>query len=174
MLLESDRLILRALEKKDAATLMIWENNPKFWRVSDTEIPLSIHEIHHFIENQEHFRVSGQLRLMLEDKETKASIGCVDLFDGNSKFRRAAVGILIGEEAFLAQGYAKEGLQIMINYAETILDLHQIYAHIGSLNQNSIHLFEGLGFKKTGELIDWRRWNKQWENVVVYQKILSE
>jgi diamine N-acetyltransferase len=173
MRLESDRIVLRALEKKDATTLMIWENNPDNWRVSDTEVPYSLQSIQQYIEQQENFRTSGQVRLMIINKQTNEAIGCIDLFDGHSRHRRAAVGILVADEQNRGKGYAAESLELIEKYASEILDLHQLYAHVEEQNTESIRLFENAGFKHVGTLKDWRRWKKSWHTILIYQKILS-
>jgi diamine N-acetyltransferase len=173
MKLESDRIFLRAVEKEDATKLMIWENNPDYWRVSDTEMPFSMHSIINFVERQENFRNTGQQRLMICLKSDKSAIGCVDLYDGNIKFRRAAIGILIADEIHQNHGYAKEALTLLTSYATNILDLHQLYCYIDINNQASMALFKSCGFEKSGILKDWKRWNKKWSDVVVFQKILS-
>jgi diamine N-acetyltransferase len=174
MHLESDLIRLRALEKQDATKLMIWENNPKYWRVSDTEAPFSLHAIQQFIEQHETFRQAGQVRLMIVKKDDNEPIGCIDLYDGNQKHRRAALGILIAEEANRGRGFATESVRLMLDYAREILDLHQIYVHIEADNTTSIQLFENAGFEHVGSLKDWRRWNKTWHDTLIYQKILDE
>jgi diamine N-acetyltransferase len=173
MRLESDRIVLRALEKKDATTLMIWENNPDNWRVSDTEVPYSLQSIQQYIEQQENFRTSGQVRLMIINKQTNEAIGCIDLFDGHSRHRRAAVGILVADEQNRGKGYAAESLELIEKYASEILDLHQLYAHVEEQNTESIRLFENAGFHHVGTLKDWRRWKKSWHTILIYQKILG-
>lgn len=174
MQLESDRISLRALEKHDATKLMIWENNPNYWRVSDTEAPFSLHAIQQFVEQHETFRQSGQIRLMIVKKDGNEAIGCIDLFDGNQKHRRAALGILISEDAERGKGFATESIELVLKYAKEILDLHQVFVHIESQNLTSIKLFENFGFQKVGTLRDWRRWNRAWHDVLIYQKILDK
>jgi diamine N-acetyltransferase len=174
MKLESERLFLRAVEKEDATKLMIWENNPEFWRVSDTEFPFSLHSITNFVARQENFRHTGQQRLMICLKSDRSAIGCIDLYDGNMKFRRAAIGILIAETEHRNSGYAKEALQLLIFYARNILDLHQLYCYVDIENQASMALFKACGFEKSGILKDWKRWNKKWMDVVLFQNILSK
>ena len=145
MQLIGEQIYLRALEKEDATRLMIWENNPANWRVSDTEVPFSMHAIKQFVEQHENFRQSGQVRLMIVKKDGNESIGCIDLFDGNQKHRRAALGILIADEANRGQGYARESIALTLSYSNDILDLHQIYVHIEESNTASIGLFESAG-----------------------------
>jgi len=174
MKLESERIFLRAVEKEDATKLMIWENNPEYWRISDTEMPFSMHTIINFVERQENFRHTGQQRLMICLKSDKTAIGCIDLYDGNLKFRRAAIGILIAENEHRNSGYAREALELLISYAGNILDLHQLYCYVDINNQTSMALFKSCGFEKSGILKHWKRWNMEWMDVVVFQNILSK
>lgn len=173
MKLESERIFLRAVEKEDATKLMVWENNPDYWRVSDTEMPFSMHTIINFVERQENFRHIGQQRLMICLKSDNSTIGCIDLYDGSVKHRRAAIGILIADSMHRNTGYAKEALALLLSYAGNILDLHQLYCYIEVNNQESIALFKSCGFEKSGILKNWKRWNKQWRDVVIFQNILS-
>lgn len=173
MKLESENIFLRALEKDDCTKLMIWENTPEFWRISDTEAPYSMFEILSYIERQENFRNSGQLRLIICLKNDQSPIGCIDLYDGNFKHRRAAVGILIAEDKYRGLGYAQESLNLLIDYATKILDLHQLYCYINKNNISSFGLFINAGFEQSGVLKQWRIFNKSWDDVIVFQKILS-
>lgn len=173
MKLTSEHIFLRAIEKEDATKIMLWENNPEFWHVSDTEAPYSMFDILQFIENQETFRKTGQLRLMIGLKENNESIGCIDLYEGNQKHRRAAVGILIAEEQHRGKGFAKESIDLLCDYASNFLDLHQLFAYIIDDNQASKALFKEAGFEQSGILKQWRKQNKIWKNVMLYQKILD-
>ncbi len=173
MLLESERIALRALEKGDALKLMLWENNPQFWHVSETEAPFSLQAIEDFINQNGNFRQTGQIRLMIMNNSSSEAIGCVDLFDGHNRHRRAGVGILIAEDQHRGQGFASESLKLLTDYARDLLDLHQLYAHIADDNLHSIRLFENSGFEYSGTLKQWRRYRSTWQDVLIYQKILS-
>ena len=80
-MLKGNSIYLRAVEKEDASTLFIWENNPTNWKVSNTEIPFSMHTIHQLIEQQSNIRNSGQLRMIICLIENDFPIGAVDLYD---------------------------------------------------------------------------------------------
>jgi diamine N-acetyltransferase len=173
MKLASENIFLRAIEKEDATKLMLWENNTDFWHFGDTEEPYSMFQIIRFIEEHESFRNSGQTRLMICRKDNNDAVGCIDLFEGNLKHRRAAVGILIGDLEERGKGYALESLELLSHYASNFLDLHQLYAYIDEVNEASIALFKKSGFSFSGALKDWRKIKKEWQNVLVYQKILK-
>lgn len=96
-MLRSEKIFLRSVDVSDATKLMLWENNPAHWKVTDTEVPFSMTGIMQVIEQQQNFRATGQLRLMICLVETDESIGAIDLYDMDFKNGNAAVGILIGE-----------------------------------------------------------------------------
>ena len=171
MLLHAERIYLRALEPSDATTLLVWENDVKYWHVSGTEIPFSLHAIQTYIAQAQDFRQTGQLRLMICLKDTNQAIGCIDLFDADFKNRRAGVGILIADETLKGQGYALESLNALIDYAMHVFDFKQLYSHVSIRNEASMRLFEKAGFSVSGELINWWKTREDFENVRIYQLI---
>ena len=49
-MLKGESIYLRVVDKEDATVLFLWENDPKNWKVSNTEVPFSMHAIHQLIE----------------------------------------------------------------------------------------------------------------------------
>ena len=163
-------LQLRAVEPGDANQLLAWENDLDHWQVSGTQIPYSLESIYQFIENQQSdIYISKQVRLIM-DLNGKA-IGCIDLFEFDPSNYRAGVGILV-DKAERGKGYGLKALLGLETYAKR-LHLHQLYAHIGKSNSSSINLFIKAGFQPSGELIDWIKTSKSWENAILMQKILE-
>lgn len=154
-MLKGDKIFLRAVEPGDATKLMLWENNPKHWKVTDTEVPFSLHGIHQLIEQQQHIRSTGQLRLMICLNQTDEAVGAIDLYDADFRHEKAAVGILIGEDENKKKGYAQESLQLLIDYARDFLALHNLYCSVQADNAESISLFEKAGFEKVGVRKEW-------------------
>lgn len=169
MFLKGTSISLRALEPEDLNVLYRWENDTSCWLVSGTLVPFSKHVLTEYISNA-HVDIftSKQLRLVIE-KEGKTPVGCVDLFDFDPKNKRAGVGILIGETSERQKGYASEALDLLIQYAFSILDLHQLYCHISEDNSTSLQLFTGKGFQETGKKLDWIYDNGKWVNVCIFQ-----
>ena len=74
---------------------------------------------------------AGQYRFVLEDLEGNA-VGCVDLFDYDAVDRRAAIGIII-EKKYRQQGFAREAISLMKDYAFNRIGMHQLYCSVGVL-----------------------------------------
>lgn len=154
-MLKSKNIFLRSVEPSDATKLLLWENNPAHWKVTDTEVPFSMHGILHLIEQQQHIRSTGQMRLMICLNESEEPVGAIDLYDVDFRNGNAAVGILIGDKQHKQKGYAKESLELMIEYATELLALHNLYCSIQADNPESIRLFETCGFEQVGLRKEW-------------------
>lgn len=147
---------LRAVEPEDLELLYQWENDNKYWIISNTLTPFSRYTLKRYIENS-HRNIfeNGQLRLMIEVIPTKKTIGAIDLFDFDPFHKRAGIGILIADQESRRHGYATMSLECLIEYCFKTLKLNQIYCNILTTNCDSISLFKKLGFKEIGTKKEW-------------------
>jgi diamine N-acetyltransferase len=169
-MLESRRLIYRTPEPQDIDLFYNWENNTRFWKVSNTIVPFNKYLLKKFISSSHNLLENKQLRLVICLKDNHQPIGCVDLFDFDAINSKTGVGILIDEE-YQNQGYAKEAIDIIMQYCNKTLNLHQIYCTIISNNVSSIKLFENCGFKHSGTKKDWVKEGNQYFDELLYQFI---
>ena len=167
--MESDNILLRAVEPEDIDFILELENDQDNWRLSATLFPYSRYEIENFVLNSKHDIFGNQqMRLMIIHKDTQTTIGCVDLFDLNPLHRRAGIGIIISKE-YRKKGFAEETLNIMSNYAFDTLGIHQLYCHIQPDNNQSIKLFTKLGYQKTGTKKAWEYYEGQFHDIYFFQ-----
>lgn len=164
-------ITLRALEPEDLDFLFTIENNETFWEVSHTQTPFSRFILKQYLENA-HLDIYEvkQLRLLIEENNTKERVGMVDLFDFNPQHKRAGIGILVSKK-FQQKGYASKALQLIIPYAFSYLNLHQLYANIIADNKKSLALFEKHNFKQIGIKKDWIFFNGVYKNELLFQLI---
>ena len=170
-ILTDPHIKLRALEPEDLDFLFQTENNTTFWEVSSTQTPFSKFILKQYIANahQDIFEAK-QLRLVIENKETRTAIGMIDLFDFDPQHKRAGVGILILEKN-QNKGFANNALKLLINYTFTTLNLHQLYANITSDNHKSIALFTKNKFEQVGIKKDWIFYNNTYKDELLFQLI---
>lgn len=163
---------LRALEQTDLDFLFATENDEQFWEISSTQIPFSKYILQKYIENaHQDIYEAKQYRFVICNVED-VPIGMIDLFDFNPQHKRVGIGILIVPK-YQSKGYASEALEMVIDYAFSYLDVHQIYANITSNNLKSIALFEKNNFKKVGIKKDWLYSNSTFKDEILYQLINS-
>ncbi|MDI9257464.1 MULTISPECIES: GNAT family N-acetyltransferase [Flavobacterium] len=170
--LQGQHLFLRALEPEDLAFVYAIENDETIWEVSHTQTPYSKFLIRQYLENAyQDIYEAKQLRLAICKKGNAEAIGLIDLFDFDPKNRRAGVGIIIQEEANRKTGFGKEALGLVIDYAFQQLQLHQLYANIGTENAASLALFTTFGFEKIGVKKDWNFIHNTFHDEALFQLI---
>ncbi|WP_396176242.1 GNAT family N-acetyltransferase [Flavobacterium sp.] len=170
--LQGNTIFLRALEPEDLAFIYHIENDETIWEVSNTQTPYSKFLITQYLENaHQDIYEAKQLRLAICKNESLEAIGLIDLFDFDPKNKRAGVGIIIQNEVDRNKGFGKEALGLMINYAFHQLQLHQLYANIGTENLPSLSLFTTFGFEKIGVKKDWNFTNNSFHNEILLQLI---
>jgi diamine N-acetyltransferase len=170
--LQGNTIFLRALEPEDLAFIYHIENDETIWEVSNTQTPYSKFLITQYLENaHQDIYEAKQLRLAICKNESLEAIGLIDLFDFDPKNKRAGVGIIIQNEVDRNKGFGKEALGLMINYAFHQLQLHQLYANIGTENLPSLSLFTTFGFEKIGVKKDWNFTNNSFHDEILLQLI---
>lgn len=170
--LQGKNIYLRALEPEDLEFIYAVENDENIWEVSNTITPYSKFLIRQYLENahQDIFEAK-QFRLAVCKKDTSEAIGLIDLFDFDAKNKRAGVGIIIQNEINRNSGLGKEALGLVIDYSFQQLQLHQLYANIGTDNKSSLSLFTTFGFVKIGIKKDWNFINDAFCDEAVFQLI---
>ena len=170
--LKGPSIWLRALEPEDLEFLYKIENDETVWEVSNTQTPYSKFLIKRYLENaQQDIYEAKQLRLAIcKDKDFRA-IGLIDLFDFDPRNRRAGIGIVIRHPLDRRQGVGSEALELLIDYAFSKLELHQLYANIDVQNEASITLFTKFGFKKIGVKKDWNLFSGKYRDEAMFQRI---
>lgn len=148
---------LRKIEPSDLPFLYQWENDAFSWADGSTHNPLSQQDLRDYIDSTtgDIYR-DGQLRLIIEDvnANTKATLGCIDLFDFDARNRRAAIGMYIAPEA-RGKGVGKQAVQALEEYAFGFLKLRVLYAVIATTNTACSQLYNNAGYKPSSPLANW-------------------
>lgn len=170
--LKGNTIYLRALEPEDLDFVYAIENDEEIWEVSNTQTPYSRFLIRQYLENaHQDIYEAKQLRLAICKNEGFEAIGLIDLFDFDPRNLRAGIGIVIKNHEHRSLGVGKESLELLINYCFEQLQLHQLYANIGTENTPSINLFTNFGFQCIGVKKDWNRLRNNYADEGFYQLI---
>ena len=160
---------LRLPEPRDLAQTVEWENSPENWSVSNRTTPYSEDFLRRYLEEAgKDFWQALQIRFIIECVETGAAVGAVDVFDAQPIHQRAGIGILLSESA-RGKGWALMALEAVHEWAFHHALLRQVHAEIHANNAASIALFERAGYRASGQLKQWHRTLKGFEDVVVFQ-----
>lgn len=163
-------MCLRPVEKSDLDFLYYLENEISAGGTSTLYQPVSRQMLWNYIETYSaDINVDKQLRLIICDKND-TPVGAVDISDYDTHDRHVFLGISI-TEAHRGLGYGREALQILCEYASTVLGIHQFAAVVAADNEASKRLFTGLNFKGAGRLKSWLRRGSRYEDAIIFQKL---
>ena len=167
----SERLHLRAMEPEDLEIMYAMENDPQTWDVTNFNVPYSKFVLRQYIENSQcDMFADRQLRMMIERREDGVVVGTIDITDFAPLHSRGEIGIAVRKE-YQGNGYAKEALKLLCNYAFGFLFLRQLTAHVATDNEASIRLFKSCGFSECGLLKEWWCVGGEFKDVVLLQHL---
>ena len=109
--------------------------------------------------------------MVIENEENKV-VGLADLMSFDPKNCRAELGLVVMRE-YRHQGYAREAVLKLQEYALNTLHLHQIYAVIPVDNENSLQLFRRLNYQISAHLKDWLFDGIRYHDALVVQHVLA-
>lgn len=169
--IRGEHIYLRALEPEDLQFLYELENDTSFWEISGTTTPYSKQVLQLYLDSahRDIYDVK-QLRLCICNMQDKV-LGLIDLFDFDPSNKRVGLGIVIKDSEKRNQGAGNESIKLLMNYAFSTLNVHQIYVNVTEDNEASIHVFKKLGFQEVGVKMDWIFVNGKYKNEVLFQKI---
>lgn len=165
----NDRIYLRAVEPEDLNIMYEMENDPEMWDISSFTVPYSRYVLKQYIEgSQSDMFADKQLRLMIVCRQDERTLGTIDITDFVPLHSRGAVGIALHKD-YRGEGYAKEALGLLCEYAFNFLSIRQLYAFISRDNESSLRVFSACGFEQTGLLKSWLQVDNQYKDAVLMQ-----
>lgn len=169
-----ERIHFRTMEPEDVEVMYDMENDPQIWEVTNLSVPYSKFALRQHIENAAgDLFADGQLRLMIVRRKDNAVIGTIDITDFVPIHAHGEVGIAVRKE-FRSNGYAREALRLLCNYAFNYLHMKQLTVHIVTDNQTSLRLFQSCGFTVCGMLKEWWRVEGGYKDVAILQRLRED
>lgn len=150
--LKGTRVYLREVRVSDVNERYYqWLNDPDINQYLETRfIPQSIENITEFVRrldgnsNEPFFAIC-----LIHDN---SHIGNIKIGPINWYHRNADVSLLIGEKKMWGQGYARESIQLVTDFAFQTLNLNKLKASCYAQNLGSAKAFEKCGYEREGLL----------------------
>ncbi|MBO4985330.1 MAG: GNAT family N-acetyltransferase [Bacteroides sp.] len=169
--LANERILLRAPELCDLDVMYEMENDPELWDITNFTVPYSRFSLQNYIEHSSYDMFSDrQLRLMIVLRSNGEVLGTIDISDFHPRHARGEVGVSLRKE-YRKQGFAREALQLLCDYAFHFLHMKQLTAHTAADNHSALKLFRTCGFRRCGVLKSWWMMADGYHDVVVLQCI---
>lgn len=150
MQIESERLILRSYEDKDANDLVEGLNNINVAKwMAGVPFPYTENDAKHFIERAKNQDEKVKISLAIVLKENDKVIGGTEITNINKKDGTAGGGIWLNEN-YQKNGYGTEAFSTRIKYCFEVLGLRRIENGYFPGNEKSRKMQEKLGYKDEG------------------------
>ena len=148
-LFTGQRIRLAAPRAEDAEAFARWSEDPGYMRQLDTDYarPRTVQEM-----AQQHGSSGDGSSLLfhLRTNETDQLIGFAALFNIEWNNQTATLAIGIGDTEHRGQGYGREALELLLNYAFNELNLHRIGLDVIADNETAIKAYRNVGFVEEG------------------------
>ena len=173
--LETKRLILRKINDSDS--YMLYNNiyNNFEWYKFYYQLPFnSLEEYQKLVfKYKDYYDAGNYFRWGIVEKATNQMIGLVQLHSKDSLNNNCKIGYIIGYK-YNKNGYAKEAVEKVLEFAVNVLKYHRIEADIVDVNEDSIKLVEKLGMIFESTKQDSYKLNDEYYNQKVYVLLKKE
>ncbi|MGN7384413.1 MULTISPECIES: GNAT family N-acetyltransferase [unclassified Paenibacillus] len=150
MLFESSKITFRKMTAEDAELYHEWRNDLEVMHTTNPYLDIyPLEETRSFVQQVILGSPSSKSYIVM-DKETGTPIGITSLINIDLKNRNAECIIDIGNRAYWGQGYGKETLRLLLDYAFLEMNLHRVSLRVFSFNDKAVKLYEKLGFQHEG------------------------
>lgn len=145
---------LRALEMTDLDVILKYYNTLELRRYLGPPIVRSKKYMEQWLQKVSIWNPwrDGHLYLAVEEKETKELLGLTRIEDITLPHNRGEVSISIYNPEKRGKGYGTDAMLVLLGVGFHILGLNSIYLDAMEDNEQSIQVYEKIGFKRVGLL----------------------
>lgn len=158
MQLETNRLIMRPFEERDAEGLFLLDSNPEVMKYVGGVVSTKIEQSQQMIEFiQKQYKENGVGRLAVIEKSTNTLIGWSGLKYLTSEINGMKNVYELGYRflpEYWGKGYATETARAALNYAFNEIKTDVVYAMAVTENTGSNRVLQKLGFEELGTFLD--------------------
>lgn len=149
ILIRTDRIEGKRIERRDIPTLLEWFNDPEIGRKMDE--PWKVYTEEDLIKAFLLDRTTG-LDLIFSEKGSGNRIGYCSIHDKDEVSNSGTISYLIGEISQRGKGYGKEMVRAVVSHAFNTMGLNRLEATVLPANQHSVRVLISSGFRLVGTL----------------------
>lgn len=175
----SERLILRPMQSKDADIVYEYRNQPDV-KLFQGWTPTSANEVSDYavqMSKREFAKPGEWFQVVIEGQTTTSIagevIGDVAFCIEPEMKKQAELGIAL-DTRFQGKGYAQEAIKLLVSFLFERFDLHRIHVSIDPQNTASRTLFKRLGFRQEAHLVSAVYFKGEWVDDIIMAILKSE
>jgi RimJ/RimL family protein N-acetyltransferase len=150
-MLNGDRVLLRAVGRKDLETYWRFRNDVEVVLLADEfpPRPRAFEEIE--AEWEDHQRNRGDTLWFAIEADAKFIGQCL-LYNLHRTNRTCELGITIGDRDYWSKGYGREVVGLLLDYAFGLLNMNRVWLTVNAGNERAIRCYQACGFLEEGRL----------------------
>jgi len=156
---------LGPIMQRDLESLFVWLNDAGAARLDLPHRPLDCIAFREWLDRLP--REASQILFAIRETERPEMIGFVLFKNFQAVYQTADLGVRIGIESERGKGYGTRAVQLALDYAWKVLNLHRISLHVLAHNERAIASYQRAGFAAEGKLRDAAFIDGRWRDVVV-------
>lgn len=166
------RLLLRKVQRTDAAEVLILRSNPIVLKYIGKEPMQSLEEATAFIDriNTDIERGDGITWAIALQEKPQVLVGTIGFWRMDKPAYRAEIGYLIHPDLW-GKGLIKEAIHTVLDYGFERMGLHSIEARISPENNASAAVLKANGFVKEGHLKESFCFRGKFEDTIIYSRL---
>jgi RimJ/RimL family protein N-acetyltransferase len=159
-----ERVALGPLRRDLLPIYQRWVNDLGTIRTLGLALPMTMEKEQDWYDRQS--KAEDDAPFTIYERETLRPIGNTGLHDVDYHNRSAIFGILIGEPECRGKGYGTETTRLMLDYAFSVLGLHNVMLTVFEFNPAGIRAYYNAGFKELGRRRECRLMGgKLWDEI---------
>ncbi|AWB45754.1 GNAT family N-acetyltransferase [Paenibacillus sp. CAA11] len=169
--LEGYKVYMRPIEAQEAELYLSLLNDNEVRRLTGTKPVFGQEATRSYLEAKR--QDASEVLLWIVDKRTDEPVGDIQLMDVDHSNRSAGIRIAITTE-HQGQGYGSEAMDILLDYAFGVLNLHRIELNVFDYNERARHVYKKLGFVEEGIQREALYYNHQYYDSVIMSILEDE
>jgi diamine N-acetyltransferase len=146
--IEGELVALGPLRRDLLQLYQRWINDLVAARGLGAFLPITVEKEIEWYESQA--KSEGDITFTIYEFSTLRPIGTASLMNVDHRNRRAEFGIVIGEPECRNRGYGTETASLVLDYAFTVVGLHNVMLSVFEFNRGAVRAYEKAGFKEIG------------------------
>ena len=151
-MLKGLRVTLRSIEREDLPSLWAFNNDldVELAGGGDPPMPQSLARLQ--ARYEESLRQGERDGSIFAIESNGKLIGACSLFHFDETARTCELGIVIGDKAYWGQGYGREAVNLLLQYAFQYHNQHKVWLRVNANNERAMRAYSACGFVEEGRL----------------------
>lgn len=172
MILKSQRIYLRPLQKADAQSFLANTKDQEIRYMTGTKSSFTLEQIQQHIGNCEKDSTRYDFAICLISNNHL--IGELSIFEIDADNSKAGFRISMFGTELTGKGFGTEAIKLVVKFVFEELNLNRLQLEVYSHNIRGIRAYEKSGFKKEGILRDSLYYNGQFFDEIIMSILKSE